>query len=134
MLAYYVEWHTREAWREVLFADEDQTTKATRDPVASARRSAAAEKKVRTGRLDDGTPVRGFRTLLDEPATIVRNTCRATGSTSTFLLTMPNPLQLCARELIHKFTVRKPPAKSSPGPCGPREFASGWEWNLSLAP
>jgi hypothetical protein len=24
MLAYYVEWHMREAWRALLFADEDQ--------------------------------------------------------------------------------------------------------------
>ena len=25
MLAYYVEWHLKEAWRELLFADEDQS-------------------------------------------------------------------------------------------------------------
>ena len=29
MLAYYVEWHMREAWRELLFADEDQHAKRT---------------------------------------------------------------------------------------------------------
>lgn len=29
MLAYYVEWHMREAWRPLLFADEDQARKAT---------------------------------------------------------------------------------------------------------
>src|SRR5439155_19149360 len=28
MLAYYVEWHMREAWRAMLFADEDQAAKA----------------------------------------------------------------------------------------------------------
>ncbi len=38
MLAYYVEWYLREAWRELLFADTDQAAKATRDPVAPARR------------------------------------------------------------------------------------------------
>jgi hypothetical protein len=43
MLAYYVEWHLREAWRELLFADEDQAAKLERDPAASARRSPAAE-------------------------------------------------------------------------------------------
>jgi transposase len=42
MLAYYVEWHMREAWRELMFADTDQQAKATRDPVAPARRSKAA--------------------------------------------------------------------------------------------
>lgn len=36
MLAYYVEWHMREAWRELMFADEDQEAKASRDPVAPA--------------------------------------------------------------------------------------------------
>ena len=38
ILAYYVEWHLREAWRELLFADVDQQTKTTRDPVAPAKR------------------------------------------------------------------------------------------------
>src|SRR4029077_5535948 len=42
MLAYYVEWHMREAWRELMFADTDQLAKATRDPVAPAQRSKGA--------------------------------------------------------------------------------------------
>jgi transposase len=108
MLAYYVEWHMQEAWRELLFADEDQAAKATRDPVAPAQRSAAAEQKVRTRRLDDGTPVHSFRTLLDELAMIVRNTCRVPRSTSTVtfpMLTTPNALQLRARELIDKIAL-----------------------------
>ncbi len=46
MLAYYVEWHMREAWRELMFADTDSQAKATRDPVAPARRSKAALAKV----------------------------------------------------------------------------------------
>ena len=61
MLAYYVEWHMREAWQELMFADEDQAAKATRDPVAPARRSAAAEEKAISKQLDDGTPVHSFR-------------------------------------------------------------------------
>ena len=76
MLAYYVEWHMREAWRELMFADTDQQAKATRDPVAPARRSKAALAKVARHTLDDGTPAHSFATLLDELATIVRNTCR----------------------------------------------------------
>jgi hypothetical protein len=49
-----------------------------------------------------------FRTLLDELAMIVRNTCRVPGSTSTAtfpMLTTPNSLQLRARELIDKITL-----------------------------
>ena len=34
MLSYYVLWHMMEAWRPLLFADEDQQAKAKRDPVA----------------------------------------------------------------------------------------------------
>ena len=79
MLAYYVEWHMREAWRPLLFADEDQRAKARRDPVAPARRSAAAEEKAVTHRLADGTMVHSFRTLLQDLSTIVRNACRVRG-------------------------------------------------------
>jgi hypothetical protein len=43
MFAYYVEWHVREAWRELMFADTEQQAKATRDPVAPAERSASAQ-------------------------------------------------------------------------------------------
>jgi len=37
MLAYYVEWHMREALRPILFSDEDQAVKATRDPGCSGQ-------------------------------------------------------------------------------------------------
>ena len=46
MLAYYVEWHLKEAWRELLFTDEDQAAKTTRDPAAPAERSAGAKAKI----------------------------------------------------------------------------------------
>ena len=106
MLAYYVEWHMREAWWELMFADEDQAAKATRDPVAPARRSAAAMEKASSKRLKDGTPVHSFHTLLVELSAIVRNTCRVPQTTSTFpMLTIPNDLQLRARALIDAISV-----------------------------
>src|SRR6266581_4079104 len=71
MLAYYVEWHMREAWRELMFADTEQQAKATRDPVAAAKRSRSALTKAARHTLDDGTPVHSFATLLGELATIV---------------------------------------------------------------
>jgi hypothetical protein len=103
MLAYYVEWHMREAWRELMFADEEQDARRTRDPVAPARRSRAALKKIASRTSPDGTPLHCFRTLLDALATIVRNTCRIPGGTTnpTFdILTTPNSLQRRAAELI----------------------------------
>ena len=104
MLAYYVEWHMREAWRELMFADPDQDAKKTRDPVAPAKRSEAAEIKATSRQLRDGTPTHSFSTLLDELGTIVRNTCRtpdAGPDAPTFdVTTISNPKQQRAFELI----------------------------------
>lgn len=104
MLAYYVEWHMREAWRELMFADPDQDAKKTRDPVAPAKRSKAAEIKATSRQLHDGTPTHSFSTLLDELGTIVRNTCRtpdASPDAPTFdVTTISNPKQQRAFELI----------------------------------
>jgi hypothetical protein len=47
MLAYYVEWHMREAWREPMFADEDLERKKHRDPVAAAERSGGGARQSR---------------------------------------------------------------------------------------
>ncbi len=79
MLAYYVEWHMREVWRELMFADEDQQAKQQRDPVAPAERSAPAQQKARSHTLADGSQAHSFRTLIEDLATIVRNTCRVPG-------------------------------------------------------
>ena len=109
MLAYYVEWHMREAWRELMFADTDQRAKATRDPVAPARRSDAAQAKAARHTLDDGTPAHSFATLLAELATIVRNTCRtphAGPDAPTFdILTTPNAKQQRAFELLQQIVL-----------------------------
>jgi hypothetical protein len=104
MLAYYAEWHMREAWRELMFADPDQQAKTVRDPVVPAQRSKAALAKAARHTLDDGTPAHSFATLLAELATIVRNTCRTPNAgpdTPTFeVLTTPNAKQNRALNLI----------------------------------
>lgn len=109
MLAYYVEWHMREAWRELMFADTDQAAKATRDPVAPAKRSKAAQVKAASHTLDDGTPAHSFSTLLADLAGIVRNTCRtpnAAPDAPTFhVVTTPNTKQQRAFELLRKLEL-----------------------------
>ena len=109
MLAYYVEWHLREAWRPLLFADEDQAAKAIRDPVAPATRSESAAHKAHTHTLSDGTPAHSFRTLLDELSTIVRNTCRTpvdSAQAPTFtIVTQPSVVQQRAFKLLETITV-----------------------------
>ena len=104
MLAYYVEWHMRQAWAELMFADEDQAAKLARDPVAPARRSDAAKQKVLSRTLEDSSPTHSYQTLLKELETIVRNTCRtptSAGDAPTFqITTTPNDKQKRALELI----------------------------------
>lgn len=104
MLAYYVEWHMREALRPMLFCDEDQDAKKTRDPVAPAKRSEAALKKAHSKLLEDGTAAHSFQTLLKTFSTIVRNACRTPGArpdAPTFeVITMPNAQQRRAYELL----------------------------------
>jgi transposase len=109
MLTYYVQWHMIEAWRPLLFADEDQERKASRDPVAPATRSDAALQKVHTKQLDDDSVVHSFRTLLDDLARIVTNTCRCPGlgpESSTFTLTTtPNTHQQRALKLLQSISL-----------------------------
>jgi transposase len=109
MLAYYVEWHLREAWRELMFADEDTVAKTTRDPVAPATRSEAALRKVSTRTLDDGTAPHSFATLMNDLATIVRNTCRAPNlgddAPSFHVTTSATPKQHRTLELVREIAA-----------------------------
>lgn len=109
MLAYYVLWHMTEAWRPLLFADEDQESKCSRDPVAPAERSEGALQKVQSKQLDDHSAVHSFRTLLDDLARIVTNLCRCPGlgpEAPTFTkTTTPNPQQQRALNLLQSITV-----------------------------
>jgi len=109
MLAYYVEWHMREAWESLLFTDEDKVGGKSRDPVAPAKRSDAALQKVHSKRLGDGTQVHGFHTLLKLMSQIVRNKCRvrnADPDESTFeILTTPSEKQQIAYDLLKKIAV-----------------------------
>jgi hypothetical protein len=102
MLTYYVQWHLAEAWKPLLFADEAPADEE-RDPVAPAKRSAAALAKAQTRRLADGTPALSFRGLLSHLATIVRNTMRAKdakpGMGTFTLATEANPKQRQALDL-----------------------------------
>jgi transposase len=109
LLAYYVQWHMIDAWRPLLFADEDQAAKATRDPVAPTKRSRRALKKAHTKKLEDGTAVHSLRTLLKHMSTIVRNTCTrkdAAPDEPTFSVdTTPNPKQQRAYDLLNEISV-----------------------------
>jgi transposase len=98
MLAYYLTWHLKAAWKPLLFTDEDRPVSP--DPVAKAVRSTSAQQKARTKQTTTGQPAHSYRTLLAELATQTRNTTRLTGAASTFeKLTQPTELQTQALEL-----------------------------------
>jgi transposase len=109
MLAYYVQWHMMEAWRPLLFADEDQQAKAVRDPVAPAQRSESASAKVHSKCLPDGSPAHSFHTLMQSLGALVRNICRRRGAPAeepTFPMdTPPDDHQQRAYDLLDTITV-----------------------------
>jgi hypothetical protein len=77
MLAYYVEWHMRQALAPLLFVEEDLAlARATRDPVAQAAPTAGALAKKTSKRSHDGLPLRTFNGLLGVLSTLCSNTCR----------------------------------------------------------
>ncbi len=109
MLAYYVQWHMIEAWRPMLFCDEDLAAKETRDPVSPAKRSQSALKKARSGQLESGERVHSFRTLLQNLGALVRNKCRRKGASADEpvfdINTIPNPEEQKAFRLLDEIRV-----------------------------
>src|SRR5277367_2202031 len=104
MLAYYLEWHMRQKLAPMLYDDTDKdAAEALRSGVvAKAERSPAAVTKQTTGRTEDGLPVHSFRTLLNDLATLTRNTLvTAISPEQPFTLTArPTPVQQKARDLL----------------------------------
>ena len=104
MLAYYVEWHMRQKLKPVLFDDEDAQGAEARRPsvVAPAAVSPSARAKKAAKTTPDGDPVHSLRTLLDDLATITRNTVapRLPGAEPFQVTTRPTPLQTKVFELL----------------------------------
>jgi len=99
MLACYLTWHLRRAWAPLTFTDQDPA--APDNPVAAARRSAAAQAKASCQHDPAGQPYRSFRGLLEHLATLIRNQVRYTGTQVTIaMLAEPTSAQRQAFELI----------------------------------
>jgi hypothetical protein len=99
MLACYLTWHLRKAWATLTYTDENPP--APDNPVAPARRSAAAQAKASYQHDQAGQPYRSFRGLLEHLATLTRNQVRYTGAQVTIaMLAEPTSAQRQAFELI----------------------------------
>lgn len=104
-LALYLEWHLRQAWRELTFYDEQPPHRP--DPVAKATRSPAADRKAQTKTTISGHAAHTLRDLLTDLATHTRNTIRVGDSAATFTkLTQPTPLQARALELADTIAIQ----------------------------
>jgi transposase len=104
LLAYYVEWHLRQAWEPLLFEDEGLAEdRPRRDPVAPAKPSESAKLKKKTHKTSGGLPVQSFRTLMSHLGTRCRNTCVMTADpnqTAFHQVTEADALQSEALRLI----------------------------------
>jgi hypothetical protein len=99
MLACYLTWHLRRAWAPLTFTDQDPPGQD--NPVAPARRSAAAQAKASGQHDPAGQPYHSFRGLLDHLATLTRNQVRYTGTDVTIaMLAEPTSTQRQAFDLI----------------------------------
>jgi len=104
MLAYYVIWSMRKALAPLLFEDHDRENagKGRSSPVAPAKVSAAAKAKAAARKTVDGRSVHSFRTLLQDLATLTRNTVRLGDAPSIAMLAKPTPLQ---QEVFDKLDI-----------------------------
>jgi Transposase DDE domain len=102
MLAYYLEWHMRQALAPMLFDDHDRAAgEALRSsPVAKAEPSPAAKRKAKKKHTDDGLPAHSFRTLLADLATLTRNTVRCGKAPEMTLLAKPTEIHQRAFDLL----------------------------------
>jgi transposase len=99
LLAYYVEWHLRQAWAPLLFEDEQLAQeRRRRDPILPATGSPSAQEKKLTRQTADGFPVHSFATLMAELASRARVTygLKSEESTPSFQQ-VPEPTALQAK-------------------------------------
>jgi len=110
-LAFYVEWHMRQALKPLLFEDEElEHDRKTRDPVAPARPSESVKTKKMQRVTADGLTVNSFETLIQELGTHCRNLCRMQSDPEApafVRYTERSPLQKRALELLGLYPGRQ---------------------------
>jgi transposase len=101
VLAYYVEWHLRRAWRPLLLEDEElEGDRAVHDPVAAAKPSDSVRRKKTTHQTSTGLPVHSFRTLLAHLGRRSRETCRVESDPSGATFEQITELDAVQREAL----------------------------------
>ena len=99
MLSAYLVWHLRRTVAPLCFTDEEPPLRT--DPVAPPTSSPAAKLKAATKRTgDDRHSVHSLATLLDDLASLTRNTVEFAGGLRIDKLAVPTDLQRRVFELI----------------------------------
>ena len=101
MLAYYVEWHMRQALAPMLFDDHEPAAgEALRTSiVAPAQHSPSADDKAQSKCTADGMPVHSFQTLLQDLRTVALNTVQM-GEETCQMVTALTAVQQRAFDLL----------------------------------
>jgi transposase len=73
MLAYYVLWHLKEAWRPLIFTDEESNLKDKNNPVTTAKQSDSAIKKLNIKKSIHGFDLSNFKCLFARFGTITKS-------------------------------------------------------------
>ena len=104
MLAYYVEWHMRRAWKNLLYEDEElEQNRKTRHPVKPAEASASAQAKKKTHKTAAGRVAQDWKSLMAHLGMRSRVTYEIgkEGASARFQqLSQPDDLQAEALRLI----------------------------------
>ena len=118
LLAYYVEWHLRQAWAPLLFEDEQLAQeRRRRDPILPATGSPSAQEKKLTRQTADGFPVHSFATLMAELASRARV-----------------DLRVEIGKIHPKLSAgARADCAASQGLCAARLVASSWKLNFELS-
>lgn len=99
MLAYYVEFHLRQAWAELLYTDEEGSVRTA--PVAPVQPSPSGREKKAKAHSQSGLPLQSFGGLMKSLATLALTRIRLGDKGPLYTrTTKPTPLQARAFELI----------------------------------
>jgi hypothetical protein len=102
MLAYYVQWHMKQALSPMLFSDDEiAEAKDTADPVAKAQPSESAKNKKARKRTEDDVPICSFDTLMTILASMAQVKQRIPKTEIVFeQYPIPTPIQKKAFKLL----------------------------------
>jgi transposase len=99
MLAYYVEWHLREAWAPLLYTDEEGSQRDT--PVSPVQPSESGKLKKKRAHTADGLPLQSFGGLMKSLAALSLSRIRVgQGGPLCTRTSRPTALQARALDLI----------------------------------